>query len=56
MIPFQLQLSYEAKNGSKVIRVITQQRPYTKDRKTAEKSKYSNCLEFLKYMRPLFSR
>ena len=38
MIPFQLQLAYTAKDGSKVVRVITQHRPCTNDRKVAEKS------------------
>lgn len=46
-IPFQLQIQYEAKDGAIVMRVITEYRPQTKDRKIAEKSKREKHKSFL---------
>lgn len=43
-IPFQLQIIYTAKDGSKALRILTQMKPLTSDRKLAEAGKY----EFLK--------
>jgi len=35
-LPFQLKISYTSRDGSKILRVLTQMRPTTADRKTAE--------------------
>ena len=37
-LPFQLQITYRSKDGSKCLRVITQAMPVTKDREEAERS------------------
>ena len=36
-LPFQLQLEYTSSDGDRCLRVITQTKPVTKDRKVAEK-------------------
>lgn len=36
-LPFQLQIEYTGKDGSRCVRVLTQAKPVTKDRDLAEK-------------------
>ena len=48
-LPFQLQVRYTDAKGGQYLRVITMDRPVTKDRHFAEQSKYSlskviNCI------------
>eukprot|EP00800_Vazella_pourtalesii_P017804 TRINITY_DN557_c0_g1_i11.p1 TRINITY_DN557_c0_g1~~TRINITY_DN557_c0_g1_i11.p1 ORF type:complete len:586 (+),score=162.83 TRINITY_DN557_c0_g1_i11:382-2139(+) len=44
-LPFQLQISYRARDGSKCLRVITQAMPVTKDREEAEKTSNLGVLQ-----------
>ena len=46
-LPFQLQITYRARDGSKCLRVITQAMPVTKDREEAEKSELLCCVVLL---------
>ena len=38
-VPFQLQIIYNAKDGSKALRVLTQKKPLTTDKSLAEAGK-----------------
>ena len=38
-LPFQLQIEYTGKDGSRCVRVITQAKPVTRDRDVAERGK-----------------
>lgn len=43
-LPFQLQIIYTDTEGAKALRVITDTKPITRDRKKAEKSMYSSIV------------
>jgi len=43
-LPFQLQISYTAKDGSKALRVFTKEQGFTRDRVQAEKAMASNAI------------
>lgn len=45
-LPFQLQIIYTDTDGTKALRVLTQKKPVTRDRKVAEERKYK-CSHFL---------
>ena len=48
-IPFQLQIVYNAKDGSKALRIFTQMKPLTSDKTLAEAGMLSQKLLILNY-------